>query len=163
MRTLKPIRLIGAATLLASAPVILAVLLAVFAYAQSTPSPQPAPGQVLTPPAVNPGGAGSDVQKPAVGVTRRDKSASETPSGKALVGLPVFGSDGQNVGQVTSVKAKADGEVSEIHVKVGGLLGFGARVVAIPAGKFANAGQNILLAMTTAEVGKLPAIDEKRG
>ena len=37
MRTLKLVRLIGVATLLASAPVILAVLLAAFAYAQSTP------------------------------------------------------------------------------------------------------------------------------
>jgi len=161
MRTLKPIRLIGVTTLLASAPVILAVLLAAFAYAQSTPSPQPDPGRIVTPPAANPGGAGSDVQRPAPGVARRDKSVSETPSGSALVGLPVIGSDGQNIGQVTSVKAKANGEVSEIHVKVGGLLGFGGKVVAIPADKFANAGQDIRLAMTTAEVGKLPAIGEK--
>lgn len=161
MRTLNPVRLIGVATLLASAPVILAVLLAAFAYAQSTPSPQAEPSQVITSPAINSGGASPDSQRP--GVTRKDKSVSDNPAGKSLVGLPVIGSDGQNVGQVTGVNAKANGEVSEIHVKVGGLLGFGGKVVAIPAGKFANSGQNIRLALTTAEVGKLPAIDENRG
>ena len=150
MPILKPLRLIAVVTMLASAPVVLAVLAAALAYAQTAPGD---PGQKVLPPS----------QGPADAVTRKDKDAADNPATKSLVGLPVVGADGRSVGQVRGVKARPDGEISEIHVRVGGLLGFGGKIVAIPAGRFVNAGQSIRLAMTADEVGRLPAIDSPRG
>ena len=73
----------------------------------------------------------------------------------------MFGSDGQKVGEVRDVKAEPDGKVTEIYVRTGGFLGFGGRMVAIPASKFNKSGQNVQLAMTSAEVTKLPVVGDK--
>ena len=78
----------------------------------------------------------------------------------ALVGLAVFGSDGQKVGEVKDVKAEPDGKVTEIHVQTGGFLGFGGKTVAIPAAKFKRAGEAVQLVMSSEDVRKLPLLDK---
>ncbi len=80
-----------------------------------------------------------------------------------LVGLAVFGSDGQKVGAVHDVKLETDGKVAEIHVRTGGFLGMGGRTVAVPSAKFTRAGTNVQLSMTSEDVTKLPRLDEKAG
>ena len=58
-----------------------------------------------------------------------------------MVGLSVFSSDGSRVGDVRAVNVGPDGNVAALHIRTGGVLGFGARVVAIPEGRFARSGQ----------------------
>jgi hypothetical protein len=53
-----------------------------------------------------------------------------------LIGLAVFSSDGSKVGTVDSVDGQPDGKITATNIKVGGFLGFGTKVVAIPEGKF---------------------------
>jgi PRC-barrel domain len=170
MRTLKLMRLVGALTLLTAAPVIGAIA----AYAQ-TAAPSGTPlGQPSATPKMAPGASAPDddaTTKPEATVPPGKPSAA--PSGQStgdlttagpatgpapLAGQIVMASDGQRVGEVAGVKAAADGRVQEIHIKTGGLLGFGARTVAIPADRFTVSGQNVQLSLSSAEVGKLPAI-----
>jgi sporulation protein YlmC with PRC-barrel domain len=175
-RALNLVRLIGVVTVVASAPVVLAI-------AVNAQSPQPAPAE-QSPPAVRPDnaplapkGPPAVEQRPGLPSTMGQRPAGEqgrapaAPRGDVaarpgandpLVGLPVFGSDGQKVGEVREVKAESDGRIREILVKTGGFLGIGGRIVAIPAGKFARSGQNVQLGMTSDDVGKLPRVEEKR-
>jgi len=75
-----------------------------------------------------------------------------------LLGLAVVSADGRAVGRVLSIDAEPDGTISAINVTAGGLLGLGARLVAIPAGKFVRAGDHVRLTLTAAEVGALPTL-----
>jgi hypothetical protein len=118
--------------LLAAAAVIAGVPLAT-ASAQ-TPAPQPAPAQ---------------------------KSVAAPDKAKGLVGLAVFSSDGNKMGSVLSVSSAPDGNVKAIHIKTGGFLGFGGKVVAIPEGRFTKAGENVQLGLTADEVSKLPEVKEQ--
>jgi hypothetical protein len=54
-----------------------------------------------------------------------------------------------------------DGRISAINVLTGSLLGMGARVVAIPEGKFMRNGDSVQVSMTAEEVAKLPSIKDK--
>jgi PRC-barrel domain len=183
MDTLNTIRTLGLAAVVASLP----ALIAIAANAQSpAPAPQTAPGAVKV---VPPPAADMDAG-PTIRDTTRDsgpaKSAdpsSEPSSGKApdsgssanaapgggaslkdvTVGAAVFGSDGQKIGEIKGVKSDSGGKIEEIHVKTGGLLGFGGKVVVVPAGKIAKGGQTVQVAMTAVEIGKLPALAEGKG
>ena len=192
MRFLNLVRLVGAVTAVSSVP----VLLALGAYAQSTPGTDTAPPASIRPdvppgapeapaarppagsqtPATAPGlpgakpdaKAGKSAGTGTEGVTgspsgspSSNKTAADKPDG--MIGLAVFGSDGQKVGLVEAVKAETDGRVMAIHVKTGGFLGFGGKVVAIPAGKFARSGPYVQLGLTADDVGKLPELAATAG
>src|SRR5262245_54062077 len=105
------------------------------AVAQQTPAPPAeAPPAPRTEPA--PGGA-----PPAV-------KPSEAPAAlpdQSLVGLDVFSSDGTRVGDVRAMSTGPGGEIVALHVRTGGFLGFGGRVVAIPQGRFTRSGKSIWL------------------
>ena len=73
-----------------------------------------------------------------------------------IIGLPVFTSDGKRIGAVGKVEPASDGKVAAIHVRTGGFLGFGTKLVVIPAEQFEQAGETVKLALTADEVDKLP-------
>jgi hypothetical protein len=87
-------------------------------------------------------------------------SPSETPAAQNLVGLLVFSSDGTRVGEVRSVNTGPAGDVVALHVRTGGFLGFGGRIVAIPEGKFIRSGQSIRLDLDSDEVTGLPEVKD---
>jgi len=80
-----------------------------------------------------------------------------------IVGATVFASDGKKIGEVKGVKSESSGTVQEIHVTTGGLFGIGAKTVVVPASKIAKGGQSVQLAMTSAEVSKLPTVADTKG
>jgi hypothetical protein len=183
MRELKPVRMFGALVLLASAPVLGAVAV----YAQKSPTESTGPGSAapgapkgaLDSPSVPGSGAtetpSAPAKKPDTGITPMTPSMTTPPAGgpsagkgaaldtKPVPGLGVMTVDGQKVGEVTAVKASADGKIESIQVKTGGMLGFGGRTVNIPPAKFTVSGQNVQLSMTSAEVSKLPAVEVPQG
>jgi hypothetical protein len=189
MRELKLVRLLGAVVLLAAAPVLGAV--AVYAQKSPTEAPGAAPpspglgmpkGGLEAPPSgstTDPAEMPSPSKKPGDPATPAQitpMQPSLTPPGggtgagkgaaldtKPVPGLSVMAADGQRVGEVSAVKAGSDGKIEAIHVKTGGMLGFGGRTVSIAPGKFTVAGQNVQLSMTASEVAKLPAIDPPQG
>jgi hypothetical protein len=89
---------------------------------------------------------------------------SETPAGHAqtqsLVGLVVFASDGTRVGEVRSVSAGPGGDIVALHVRTGGFLGFGGRIIAIPGSKFIRSGHSIRLDLDSDEVTGLPEVKD---
>ena len=133
----KTLRTLGAVALLAGVPLVSAL-----AQTQSPPTTSPSPPAATkpTPPKASPSEAGNKVNP--------------------LIGLAVFSSDGSKVGTVSSVNAEPDGKVKAIHFKTGGFLGFGAKLVAVPEGKFTRSGENVQLGITADEVSKLAEVKE---
>lgn len=144
MSILKPRGILVAAALLC--------LSALAAVAQQAPAPAPPEKDASAPEE----GHGPSPQK------RRAARPSETPAGHDMVGLSVFSSDGSRVGDVRAVNEGPEGNVASLHVRTGGFLGFGARIVAIPEGKFERRGQGVRLTFTAKEVSNLPQVKERR-
>jgi hypothetical protein len=77
------------------------------------------------------------------------------------VGLAAKSSDGTNLGTVHTVITNPGGTTA-IGVKVGGFLGFGGHMVALPDGKCNRVGDTVEVNMTADEVQKLPqAVEQK--
>ncbi len=86
---------------------------------------------------------------------------SETPPvavAEDLVGLNVFSSDGTRVGEVRAVNTGPSGDIVALHIRTGGFLGFGGRIIAIPQGKFIRSGQSIRLDLASDEVTGMPEV-----
>ena len=143
MSLLKPQGVLAAAALLC--------LSALVAGAQQTPTPAPPEKPAAAPEETAP-------EPPK----RRAAPPHESPAGHDMVGLTVFSSDGSRVGDVRAVNVGPDGNVAALHVRTGGFLGFGARIVAIPEGRFARNGQGVRVTLTAEEVGNLPQVKDTR-
>ena len=72
-----------------------------------------------------------------------------------MVGLTAKSSDGTDLGKVQNVIMEPSGKTA-IGIKVGGFLGFGGHIVAIPDGEFNHIGDTVQVNMTADEVNKLP-------
>jgi hypothetical protein len=151
MRTPKLMRQCTIAAVLVSAPLLQA-------SAQTT-SPNPPPATTPAPPPES--GPMNRSADPPVVPRSSDKSATEPAKVNPLIGLAVFSSDGNKMGSVQSVTSTPDGKVTAIHIKTGGFLGFGGKMVAIPDAKFTKSGNNIQLGLTADEVSKLPEMKEQ--
>ena len=118
-----------------------------------------------SPPAgASPGGAPAskpDAAVPNKGTTGGQAAAPSTKD--VTVGAAVFGSDGKKIGEIKGVKSEPSGLIQEIHVKTGGFLGLGGKVVVIPGAKIAKGGEAIQLALTTEEVSKMLALADNKG
>jgi PRC-barrel domain len=139
MLILKRVRQLGVVTILASTPLV----------PVAAQTPQSAPS--TAPP------SGPGMQLPKADPTTRPAAPAQNP----LIGLAVFSSDGNMVGTVESVDGHPDGKMTAINIKVGGFLGFGTKVVAIPDGKFQRAGAFGQVAMTAEDISKLPALKDQ--
>ena len=149
----KRTRMLGAAALFACSP------LAVMAQTTGPTTPSTPDRPSATEPArpADPAMKPTEPARPALPRTTQQTAPKVNP----LIGLAVFSSDGSKLGNVHSVNAEPDGKVKAIHIKSGGFLGIGGKLVAIPEGKFTRAGDNIQLGMTSDEVSKLPEVKEQ--
>ena len=151
----KPIRMISAAAVLAAVPMLAS------AQTQAPANPQPSSPPAATKPDAAPLPPTGPAQKPATTPRPNDKSATAPAKANPMIGLAVFSSDGNKLGSVQSVVTTPDGKVTALHIKTGGFLGFGGKLVAIPEGKFTRTGENVQLGMTAEEVSKLPEAKEQ--
>jgi PRC-barrel domain len=136
MPNLISVRLLGAAALLSVS--------ALAAMAQQSPPSQPPATEKppLSKPATSPG------------------SSQAKPAAHPLMGLNAISIDGSKVGDVRAVKTSPDGKVTALHIRSGGFLGLGGKLVAIPEGKFVQKGDSIHLSLTAEEVSKLPEVKD---
>jgi sporulation protein YlmC with PRC-barrel domain len=139
MLILKRVRHFGVITILASTPLV----------------PLAAQAPHSAPPASPPSGPVAPLPKSTP--TTRPADQAQNP----LIGLAVFSSDGSKVGTVDSVDGQPDGKITAINIKVGGFLGFGTKVVAIPEGKFQHAGTIVQIGMSAEDISKLRAVHDK--
>ena len=140
-------RIIATTTVLVAAPLVTAIA--------QTQSPPPSPPAATTPQTAPPAPA---PQTTPSTVPAEKKAAA--PLATDMVGLTAKSSDGTNLGTVHSVATGPGGKVS-IGVKVGGFLGFGGHMVAIPDDKFNRIGDTVQVNMSANEVNKLPKVSEK--
>jgi len=152
----KPIRLLGAATVLATVP-----LMSVMAQTPPPSDTQPSTPPAATKPETAPLPPIGPAQRPVTTPRPTDKSVTAPAKANPMIGLAVFSSDGTKLGSVHGVVTMPDGKVTAIHIKTGGFLGFGGKLVVISEGKFTRAGENIQLGMTAEEVSKLPEAKEQ--
>src|SRR5262245_48293310 len=150
MSHLKLVRLVGACVVLAGAPWLPATA--------QTPTPSP-PSPSAPPPAARPEQGPAPPAATQPGAT--GKSATAPREANPLIRLAVISSDGSKVGTVQRVSTGPDGSVKSIQIRTGGFLGFGARLVAIPEGRFTRNGDNVQLGITADEVSKLPEVKEQ--
>lgn len=166
MSALRALRFVGAVTVLASIP----ALLALAAHAQTSPTPSdpqkqgtvtpPAPGSPTSIPEViektpPPSPARATVPSPSETVTAPAPALSDV-----TIGTAVFGSDGKKVGDVKQVKAQGDGALQEIVVESGGFLGFGAKNFVVPASKISKGGLAVQLSVSSTEFEALPQVKD---
>ena len=78
------------------------------------------------------------------------------PLVQELVGLPVYSSDKQKVGQVNSVDVGANGRIQTLQVEIEGFLGLGSASVRITSDQFAQDGDRIVLTKTADQVRGIP-------
>ena len=79
------------------------------------------------------------------------------PSATPRPGMLVLSTDGEKIGKVDSIDATQDGRVTAVNVATGGFLGIGARLVAIPEGKFTVVSDNVRVEMTLDQVRRMPS------
>ena len=150
MRSLTPLRLFGAATLLSVSTLA--------AIAQTTPSDQSAPPKETAP--MNKPEAAPAPQTTAPTPAPQNPRVTSKNEKHPLVGRNALSSDGSNMGDVRAVKTGPDGRVAAIHIKVGGFLGFGGKIVEVPAAKFTEKGDTIQLGFTSDELSNLPEVKD---
>jgi hypothetical protein len=75
---------------------------------------------------------------------------------KTIEGLPIYSSDGEEVGRVASVDAGADGSIKAVRAEIDGFLGLGTGMVTILSDQFAHKGDRLVLSQTADEVRGMP-------
>jgi hypothetical protein len=113
--------------------------------AETPPVPRTEPGPGVVPPPIKP---------PAV---KPSEAPIATPE-QSMVGLDVFTADGTRIGDVRGMSTGPGGEVVTLHVRTGGFLGFGGRIVAVPQGRFTRTGQIVRLDLDSDQVSGLPEV-----
>jgi hypothetical protein len=145
MSIVKLARITGTAAVLVAVPLVEAL-----AQTQS-----PAPPGNDPPAATQPSASPATPQATPSTTSSEKKPAAAAATTANLVGIIAKSSDGADLGKVQSVMTEPGGKNS-IGLKVGGFLGFGGHIVAVPDGKFNRVGDTVQVNMTADEVDKLP-------
>jgi len=75
---------------------------------------------------------------------------------QGLRGMPVFSSDGKNLGQVAQVERGPDGKIQSVQIQIGRLLGIGEKTITIDGSKLEQLQDRIRLMMSSDQVRSLP-------
>jgi len=73
-----------------------------------------------------------------------------------LRGMPVFSSDGRNLGQIIKVERGPDGKIQSVQIEAGRMLGLGEKTVTIPGNKIEQLADRIRVTMSSDQVRNLP-------
>ena len=73
-----------------------------------------------------------------------------------LMGAPVFGADGAQVGEVADISFDEEGQARRLKIKTGAVLGFGDRTLEIPRGAFTVLRGAVVLDLPAEAVEALP-------
>ncbi len=73
-----------------------------------------------------------------------------------LTGMPVFSSDGKDLGSVISVKRAPDGKIQTVQIQAGRFLGLGDKTVTIDADQLQELANQIKLRLNADQVRELP-------
>ncbi|ADP69519.1 PRC-barrel domain protein [Rhodomicrobium vannielii ATCC 17100] len=71
-------------------------------------------------------------------------------------GMPVYSSDGVNLGKVVQIDRSSDGSIKSVKIEIGRLLGLGDKVVNITSDELQQMADRIKLRLNSDQVRKLP-------
>ncbi len=86
------------------------------------------------------------------GAEASHEAPTKPPLAQALIGLPVYSSDDQKVGQVTSIDVGEDGGISGLQAEISGFLGLGTSSVRLLSDEFEEKGDHVVLRKTAEQV-----------
>lgn len=112
------------------------------------------------------GNDSATTEQPAAAEETAESPAAGTANLSAddlSIGTPVFGSDGEKIGEVNRVTAGSEGKVTEIQVTKGQPAGLEAEAVSVPVDKITSTSDGVRLSMPSADVKALPTIDPRAG
>jgi len=95
------------------------------------------------------------VRKPDANGSR--PTATQPPLAQALVGVPVYSSDAQKVGQITAIDVGKDGRINSVQAEIEGFLGLGTNSVRLSSDQFQEKGDRIVLSKTAEQVRGVPS------
>jgi sporulation protein YlmC with PRC-barrel domain len=75
---------------------------------------------------------------------------------KKIEGLPIYSSDGKEVGRVASVDVGANGSIKSVRAEIEGFLGLGTGMVTILSDQFKHEGDRLVLSQTADAVRGMP-------
>jgi hypothetical protein len=75
---------------------------------------------------------------------------------------PSFASDGPEVGEVADLLVDEEGQITQLRMKTGALLGIGTRTIQIPDGAFIVLRGAVVLEMPTESIVSMPERAEER-
>jgi PRC-barrel domain len=76
-----------------------------------------------------------------------------------LIGLPIYSSDKQKVGKVTSVDVGSGGKVTGLKAEIKGFLGMDSGTVGMTADEFKQETDRIVISKTADQVRGVPGAD----
>jgi sporulation protein YlmC with PRC-barrel domain len=79
--------------------------------------------------------------------------------GEEIVGQNIYGTNGEEIGEIDNVVMSQRGSTPEALVGVGGFLGLGERNVAIPLNQIQMEGDRLTTSMTKEEIGAMQEYD----
>lgn len=71
-------------------------------------------------------------------------------------GMPVFSSDGKNLGHIIRVERGSDGKIQSVQIEAGRLLGLGEKTITIPGSKVEQLADRIRVMMNSDQVRNMP-------
>lgn len=104
-----------------------------------------------------------DEQQPPAATQLRPAMPEQPQAGQGaamgdLVGLEVYSSDGQRLGEVTKANQGADGKIESIHIDISTFLGLGSKTVEVRAEQFTETENGIELTLNAADADALPEV-----
>lgn len=97
---------------------------------ETTPAPSPSPAPSVTDPVPAKPDTSAEMKSPSAGTFASNQSADEWRSSK-LVGLAVYNTANEKVGDINDLILGPDGKISNAVIGVGGFLGLGEKLVAV--------------------------------
>jgi sporulation protein YlmC with PRC-barrel domain len=83
------------------------------------------------------------------------KTVAPAFTAKDLEGVDVFGSEGQQIGNVAKVNALPYGKVTNVEVQSQGIFGFFSKTYVVPAEKLSKKDGRVELSITSVEAKQL--------
>jgi sporulation protein YlmC with PRC-barrel domain len=105
-------------------------------------------------------GAMQPGEQPATAAAATEPMWYSDMRGEEIIGQTLYGSNGEEIGEIDNVVMSQGGSTPEVLVGVGGFLGIGERDVAIPLNEIQMQGDRLTTAMTKDEIGGMEPYDE---
>jgi sporulation protein YlmC with PRC-barrel domain len=105
-------------------------------------------------------GAMQPGEQPATAAAATEPMWYSDTRGEEIIGQTLYGSNGEEIGEIDNVVMSQGGSTPEVLVGVGGFLGIGEREVAIPLDEIQMQGDRLTTAMTKDEIGGMQPYDE---